>query len=548
MNLFSLLAIAGCTLFLTFASGYLVLRALGAFSFDECVSMSGVAGCSLLAGISFASFLTRRFAPLYYVEILLVIAAFCLVIIKRRNITLVSRAAMPWLPYGLILWGILVCLQLLAPIYTGAFRYGDWWMHFDISLFFLGDRPLNIQYFDLYTIPSRTPLFNLFSGFYLAIFPNEFAVYQLSALVPGIALLAICPLLTSTNKTNTLLFLICLNPFLITNILFPWPKILAAALILAAVYCYLRYISDSSAGFNAYLLGWSVFMGLAILTHASALIYALGVYLHHLIRRHQGRFDLRRLLFPGLITLIILIPWLAWVYYTYGMASLLQASPASAQASIFSGAWWLDRAVNALGTLLPLPLILQSAAVVMESWMDSWLRFYYAVLPGTLTMTASVLLLISSVHGFKSKMSLKAQLLVLLSVTGFVGGVLLQPGRLALGLVGESMTPILLFGLLAAAHIIQAMKPHMQRLLLLLVGLEFFSSRGLDIFRTAAAQISRNDPNLILKQEHHLVFAWDIAGHNGWYFLGGAAIFGYIALYWITLQAISAHQRSAPDK
>ena len=41
---------------------------------------------------------------------------------------------------GCVLWLALLCMQLMLPIYTGADFYGDWWMHFDTSQFYLGLR------------------------------------------------------------------------------------------------------------------------------------------------------------------------------------------------------------------------------------------------------------------------------------------------------------------------------------------------------------------------------------------------------------------------
>ena len=221
MSVFFLLAVAVSAFILTFATGFIVLRAVTAFSTEECWAFSGAAGCTVLATIAAGIFLVHQFDRIYYVGALIAILLLCMMIIKLRKIPIPLTRPPRWIAYILLFWVVLISFQCITPVYTGAFMYGDWWMHYDIALFFKGLRPLDTEYFGAYGIPSRTPFFNLFATYFLALFNDQFAVYQMVTVIPGIALIGV--LLAFTHKTNVALFLLFSSPFLVTMMLYPWP-------------------------------------------------------------------------------------------------------------------------------------------------------------------------------------------------------------------------------------------------------------------------------------------------------------------------------------
>jgi hypothetical protein len=94
-----------------------------------------------------------------------------------------------------VFWITLVGIQLFVLIYSGANWYGDWWMHYNLAKVYLGQQATDTIYFNRYIVSSRTPLFNLFSSYYLGLLGNQFSIYQLSSILPEVFLLAMIPLL-----------------------------------------------------------------------------------------------------------------------------------------------------------------------------------------------------------------------------------------------------------------------------------------------------------------------------------------------------------------
>ena len=136
--------------------------------------------------------------------------------------------------------------------------------------------------------------------------------------------------------------------------------------------------------------------GLAILTHISAGFYTLGIFLDdvfsHSSRPHR-RFQV--ILLVGISIGVVVLPWFLWVVGHYGLPILWQSSPAIVgNSGVFSGGWWRDRVINLTGTLFPLPVFDALRQQLWEPgyWWDTWLRFYYYVLPGTCTITVSLIL------------------------------------------------------------------------------------------------------------------------------------------------------------
>lgn len=518
MNIISLLAVAASAFVITFLSGFVVLRALATFSTEECWAFSGAAGCALLATIASAAFLAHNFQRLFYVDVLLVIMFLCMAIIRLRKIPVLYTKPPRWITYILLFWVVLISIQCITPVYTGAFMYGDWWMHYDISLFFRGLKPLDVTYFGQYSIPSRTPFFNLFVSFFLAIFKDQFAVYQMVTVIPGIALIGI--LIAFIRKTKTGLFILFFNPFIVAMILFPWPKIPAATYSLAGIYSYIQWRNTESTQLKRSLLIASGFwQGLAILTHPSAFFYTLGIFLDNIFSRESYSNRLFRMVLPiGIIISAVVFPWFLWVINNYGIQSLLQASPIVAgNGRVLLGEWLLDRVINFGGTLLPLPafnIFLKDQQFWSEvHGLDIWLRFYYAVLPGACTLTASLVLW----RYFKQKNMEAIQTLPLrtfgiISLVGFVCGVIFQPGFNIGGVVGESMTPIVLIVLILTIKIVDNLTALQQKKIMLFTFIEFFATRGIQIIIYIFGSVPESDTNMILKSQYHLVFAQDIVG------------------------------------
>lgn len=534
MNLVSLLIIALSAYSITFVTGFLVLRAVTALSITECWSFSGVAGSTLLSGLTFSAFLLQQFHREFYIEFLLVILFICLIGIRIRHGAIDALIPPLWVKYSFLFWMLLVAFQCIPSVYTGAFTYGDWWMHFDISQFYLGLQPANSLYFDSYTIPSRTPLFNLFSGFFLATFANHFAVYQMVALLPGLALIGVLRMFIDPRYMLIALGLICFNPFLISMMLYPWPKMIAAAYVLSSIYYYSRWQSEAQAQCKlCCLLAWGFWLGLAILAHSATCVYGVGMVLDTLLRR-PSRSNLRHILLVGVVVGCVISPWILWVSYSYGFAALWTAAPTFvvAQNHIGSFAWWLDRTLNMLGTLVPIPLLVLILQGTENGWLwwNGWLRFFYAVLPGACTLTISFILGRQLIQQLHIRPISAWQPLGIIAITGFVGSIMLQPGLNLGGLIGENMITIIIILLIIAVYRMKTLPLREQQLFMILISLEFFASRGIQTFLEALALLPI-DQNMLLKQTYHIPFARDIVG-SAWVGCTIVILVGYSFFLW----------------
>lgn len=241
-----------------------------------------------------------------------------------------------------------------------------------------------------------------------------------------------------------------------------------------------------------------------------------------------------------------MFPWLLWVTQTYGLAALWRASPAivSAQVSVFSSPWWIDRFLNTLGTLLPLaavPAVMQHLSTP-GVWWDIWLRFFYATLPGAITLTGTFVLYWRLRQPSAPSSALPRHIFGLLTIIGFLGGVFLQPDRNIFGLVGESMTPIVLLTLIRLVPLIVALTLRQQRLIFFFIGLEFTASQGFHLLLKMMSFIPLEDPNALLKEQYHLSFARDFIGST-WIGFALVIIAGYGFLFWRALRCQESYNQ-----
>ena len=547
MNLIALITTAASALLGTYLLGYLVLRACTRFNDPECWAFSGISGIALLAGIAFAAFGCSTFSRLAYVGPTVMLAVLSIMVLRRRRRPLFPQRPPAWLLAGITLWLALLCVQLISLVYTGAFWYGDWWMHYDIAQFYLGLRDPHVRYFGMYTIVSRPPLFNLAATFYLAVFGNSFAVYQVVSLIPGLAVLGPLILLARPKRASLLVALVALNPYLVNQLLYPWPKLLASALVLAGLSCYLAYRSTTDVVKRSYLIGSGIWIGLAILTHTSTVIYAIGMAIDYLWLHRR---NLRHALAVSFVVVApavgVMAPWLIWSAHLYGPAAIITSTPtvAATGRSVSPVGWAWDRLSTMVGTLFPIPAVMlvglvthvpaRIAAYVWSPLRDAWLRSYYSMLPGafTYTLTACVCVYLwlrrrrRPVHH-----GLPLLLINTLAVTGFLGGILLQPGLNAQGVAGEGMAPLVLLFLVVAVAVIEELGPRLRWVVLSLTALEFLATRGVHTMILALGLFNGMDEgNLKLKQQYQLLFARDVVG-GAWPLVSAVAILAYVVLF-----------------
>ena len=517
MALLTLGLIALASLLLTHFVGFLFLRACTRLAEEECWGLAGVTGCAILAHIALLLFLAGSFHRWLYLGLAADVMVLCGAAAWVRGVRLWPIHPPPWIPALAAVWLAAVCFHLILPIYSGAYWRADWWMHFDLTQVYQGHRAADVVYFGKYTVPSRPPLYNLVEAWYLAAFGNNFAIYQVTSAVPGLAFLGCFFLLTRSISPWLCALLVAFNPFLVHNLV-PWPKMFAGGCVLAALYAYTQWRDTEGPPSPGCVAAWSAFIAMAILAHTSSVIYAVAMAADHLwLRRRSLRPAVPRLAVAALLIAVLLAPWCLWVARTFGPLSLVHASPtitaARSEASSPGPGWWAQRAVNAAGSLLPLSLYDAVVAGTRTGIWDAWLRFFYSTLAGTLTLTLSVCLLVRLIRGGRSpSWGLAGSLAGLLTVGGFVGVVLLAPGSVRGGLVQDGMTPLVMILLIPAAHMVAAMGLTGRRLVLLGVLIEFLATRGAHTVLQALQVLDEDWYNLTLRDFNKIVYARSFIG------------------------------------
>jgi hypothetical protein len=577
------------SLVLTFSLGYLSLRAITNLSVKECLAFAGGWGCALQGAIAFLGFTVGVSERNFFLSVSLGLFILFLGLLfwqkypiglsesLNRNrsiieiffekINYISKILLPASYFQkntsrlyvlLIYWLTLASIQLCMPIYSGSDWYGDWWLHYDVAQFYLGEKAGDTIYFGIYTVTSRTPLFNLFISYYLGIFGNGFSIYQLAATLPGIFLLTTIPLFLRSRKVILAMILMALNPYMNHMTIFPWPKILTSIYIIAGIYFYLKIRKEvKSPWFNRSRLYCGISLGLAILGHPSALIYVVAIAVDSLwLNRGNIQTIIRQLTIPLSSAFAVLLPWIMWGINRYGIVEFFHNSAKTTGTAPIT-ARIIDTLKNATYTMEPHRLLnelfnIDPARTKIGAW-DSWLLLYYDVLPGTLTLTMSVLLIATVINRYLNKRRLQLILphsfFVIIVIVGFWGGCILQPGPNPGGIVGESMTPIFYFLMLVVTEYLYTLPIKVKRLLLLISFGEFLLSFGLHMSFMAMDSSIVWDSNLNLKFNNDLLFARDLT-KTAWPIFVGAI--GFLLLLAIgfknPLNAENGYIPSLPKK
>jgi len=135
-----------------------------------------------------------------------------------------------------------VCIQMLLPIYVGGNWFGDWWMHYDEALVFRGERGVETEWFGLYTLASRTPLFNLVGAFLCRSPATTSGAFQLGSTLLNwcfvSALYLVLRDLFGVRAGRIGVVLASLNLWLLHNAWFTWPKMLVVYFLLLGLHFY----------------------------------------------------------------------------------------------------------------------------------------------------------------------------------------------------------------------------------------------------------------------------------------------------------------------
>jgi hypothetical protein len=519
--IFLQLVVLGATAFaITFFLGYIILRAVTNLTVKECLALAGACGMALQGAIAFIGFLLGLSGRNFFILTTVALFSIAIALLLRKSKKTAPTGNYSWLYLLIVFWMTLVGIQLFVLIYSGAAWYGDWWMHYDLAKVYLGQQGTDTVYFNRYIVSSRTPLFNLFSSYYLGLLGNQFSVYQLTSILPEVFLLATIPLLVRPHQVTIAVILVAFNGHMNSTSIYPWPKILASLYVITAIYFYLDLRKNSrTILLSQSAVGCGLSCGLAILSHPSTVFYVAAMVADNIwINRRNFVNVLRQLLAPLSIAFVTLLPWILWGISEYGLPEFLRAL-SNTTGTIST----IQRVMNAIGnitsTLVPIPLgkaliSINTNKPIIGQIGNPWLRFYYNVLPGALNITITCLLLLAGVRRYFRKSSLQSilpnSLFLAVIVLGFLGGCFLQQGFNTGGLVGESMTPMVFLLLLVASEYFYDLGVKLRQMFLLVLTGEFLISRGLHLVFLGIGHPFIWDDNLSLKNDENLVFARDL--------------------------------------
>jgi hypothetical protein len=436
----------------------------------------------------------------------------------------------------------------LTPLSGGALRIGDWVAHWFLVLVYAGLPLPDLRVFTNrvgdFGVISRPPLYNLEGGLLVGTLAagSDAPFWPFQVLTPLLALPVVAAGVLwaaahgGRRVGRVFAALAGLSPFLIQNASYPWSKMVAAGLVLLFLYLIrAAALSREPARTRQTFVLAACCAGLGYLAHQTTIFYVLPTLLWLAWRRPRPlvrrpvTWTLMTWALAGLAGLAAFGPWQGWVLATYGIQATLDANPASFGADVSEtlGDWLLKGGVAALGTLVPLPALMALAGGAWPS-LDQLLRVQLALLTGALGASGCWLLLRS--------WRVRPGWLPCVVVCGFLGQVMLQPNWHDTGDAAESMTPLVVLGLVIVAREAARLGARGRWLFGGLVLTELAIYLGLWLTWAFGSAWTR-DPNAVLASRYgleHLRGIWPLATPLGAVLLAGG-LTGSLVLLWRTL-------------
>lgn len=234
-----------------------------------------------------------------------------------------------WLCWtALAIW--LTGVQALIVNYGGSFWYGDWYEHYERSLFYVEQWPSTARFLNnMWTLPARGPLFNAAAAM-LMTGGSGFQHFQIySSLLNSFAFLPLALLLRDVAglKEKTALtwsVLICaIAPFALMQETYTWTKFLTNGIILAAIYFYRKGLTENRPA--VVILAFLVFAE-AMLAHYLALSFALLFALHFVYVVFRRGWKKTLILQVAGVCLLLMCPWFLYIFTVFGIRSSISAT------------------------------------------------------------------------------------------------------------------------------------------------------------------------------------------------------------------------------
>ena len=240
----------------------------------------------------------------------------------------------PW--SGVIAWLVIsllaMAIQFQIVVYGAQLEWaGDWWEHYQRSLFFLNQLPPETLFMNgLWSLSARGPLFNSIAGLMMSGFGDGFWIYQVIATVlNSFCVLPMALLLQKLSKLQLIPALIisvlvfALVPFALQQIIYPWTKMFATGFILAGIYFYMAGLEKSKESNSNWAI---VIFSLGILAHYMTVLFSVYFVIHFIFRQIQNPQRLKNLVSPILVCFFVLSTWFFYLIPTFGIKETLASA------------------------------------------------------------------------------------------------------------------------------------------------------------------------------------------------------------------------------
>ncbi len=428
------------------------------------------------------------------------IMAGCVTCIAFRWQTLLRLLAQPvvrtQLAGLLLVLGHALLLQAAIRSYSGIGWAGDWYEHFERTIFFIERPDPRAARFLVplhgtnsgYTLTARPPFMNVLAAHAIGLSRPSFAAFQvvftwLNALacLPALALAGRCAALIGRRaQSGTLAAAAALTllPAFAQNATFTWTKLMATFFVLAAVLLLAK--RDAIVSWPRLTLA-GVMIGAGVAVHYSSAVYAVVLGLavvvaaglrnspsdHGRVANRITRACVAAAVF-GLPQLAVLLPWLGFAVCTFGLHGTLNTNTAVTDAAgmtLAENLWKIT--CNCSDTLVPhflrdrpplIELLLSqpNRSAALRDWWFAPLQVNFPMALGTATQFVAVFaaVLLVAAASFVTVGRRAAACWAWLFCGGFLLGVAVVGSRDTTGLAHICLQPLILIGAAAAAAVL----------------------------------------------------------------------------------------------
>lgn len=321
------------------------------------LSMTVLASLTFLYLIEFGAYLLSlpQIVPLLFFTV----ASIASILLSRRSLP-PPDGMLTWL--ALTFW--MVGLQGLIVVYGATAWFGDWYEHYERSLFFVEQAPATTRFLlNTWSLPARGPLFNAAAGFMMNFLGKDFSTFQVIATTLNtLAVLSLALLLrdlSGLGQRTALRFgmLLCaLAPWAVSQETFTWTKFAALAFLLQGIHLYLRGLKANNPSLTA--ASFVVFAA-GILVHYLNLVFVIFFGLHFVYITAIRKWGWKRLLVSTGVSALLLATWFVYVFAIFGLKESFTANStfgdfySKVHPSTGKPAWSQVFANNMVATIIP---------------------------------------------------------------------------------------------------------------------------------------------------------------------------------------------------